>query len=38
VFGDLERPDSDLRQLLRSRFAVQRKPELGTGPAVYYIV
>jgi len=38
VFGDLERPDSDLRQVLRSRFAVQRKPELGTGPAVYYIV
>ncbi|MGA2201067.1 MAG: sulfate reduction electron transfer complex DsrMKJOP subunit DsrO [Terriglobales bacterium] len=38
VFGDLEKPDSEVRRLLRSRFAVQRQPELGTGPAVYYIV
>ena len=38
VFGDLERPDSEVRKLLHSRFAVQRKPELGTGPSVYYIV
>jgi len=35
---DLEKPDSEVRQVLRSRFAVQRKPELGTGPSVYYIV
>ncbi|MFZ0479877.1 MAG: 4Fe-4S dicluster domain-containing protein [Terriglobales bacterium] len=38
VFGDLEQPDSEIRQLLRSRFAMRRKAELGTGPAVYYIV
>jgi len=38
VSGDLEKPDSEVRQVLRSRFAVQRKPELGTGPSVYYIV
>lgn len=38
VFGNLEQPDSEIRNLLRSRFAVQRKPELGTGPSVYYLV
>jgi molybdopterin-containing oxidoreductase family iron-sulfur binding subunit len=38
VFGDLEQPDSEIRKLLRSRFAVQRKPELGTGPSVYYLI
>lgn len=38
VFGDLEQPDSEIRKLLRSRFALQRKPELGTGPSVYYLI
>ncbi|MGA3054047.1 MAG: sulfate reduction electron transfer complex DsrMKJOP subunit DsrO [Candidatus Korobacteraceae bacterium] len=38
VFGDLEQPDSEVRRLLRSRFAVQRKPELGTHPSVYYLL
>jgi molybdopterin-containing oxidoreductase family iron-sulfur binding subunit len=38
AFGDLERTDSEIRQVLRSRFAVQRKPELGTGPSVYYLI
>lgn len=38
VFGDLEQTDSEIRKLLRSRFAVQRKPELGTGPSVYYLI
>ena len=38
VFGDLEQPDSQVRKLLRSRFAVQRKPELGSGPSVYYLI
>lgn len=38
VFEDLEQPDSEIRKLLRSRFAVQRKPELGTGPSVYYLI
>jgi molybdopterin-containing oxidoreductase family iron-sulfur binding subunit len=38
VLGDLEQPDSEIRKVLRSRFAVQRKPELGTGPSVYYLV
>ncbi|MBW2075131.1 MAG: 4Fe-4S dicluster domain-containing protein [Deltaproteobacteria bacterium] len=38
VFGDLEDPDSEVRQLLRSHYTVRRKPELGTNPNVYYIV
>jgi len=38
VFGDLEDPDSEVRQLLRSHYTLRRKPELGTDPNVYYIV
>jgi Fe-S-cluster-containing dehydrogenase component len=38
TFGNLANPESEPRQLLRSRFAIQRKPELGTGPSVYYLV
>jgi molybdopterin-containing oxidoreductase family iron-sulfur binding subunit len=37
-FGNLGDPDSPVRQLLRSRFAIRRKPELGTQPAVFYLV
>jgi molybdopterin-containing oxidoreductase family iron-sulfur binding subunit len=38
VFGDLTDPASEVRSLLRSRFTIRRKPELGTRPAIYYIV
>ncbi len=38
VFGNLADPNSEPRKLLRKRFAVQREPELGTGPSVYYLV
>jgi molybdopterin-containing oxidoreductase family iron-sulfur binding subunit len=38
VFGDLENPDSEVRNILRSHYAIRRKPELGTMPQVYYIV
>lgn len=38
VFGDLEDPNSKVRQLLRTRFTLRRKPELGTQPEIYYIV
>jgi len=38
VFGDLMDPGSEPRKLLRARFALQREPELGTGPSVYYLV
>jgi molybdopterin-containing oxidoreductase family iron-sulfur binding subunit len=38
VFGDLEDPESEVRQLLREHFTLRRKAELGTQPEVYYIV
>lgn len=38
VFGDLDAPDSDVRKSLRAHFTLRRKPELGTGPNIYYIV
>ena len=38
VFGDLGDPNSEVRKLLREHYSIRRKPELGTGPNVYYIV
>jgi Fe-S-cluster-containing dehydrogenase component len=38
VFGDLNDPKSEASNILRSRYALRRKPELGTGPNVYYLV
>jgi Fe-S-cluster-containing dehydrogenase component len=38
VFGDLGDPNSDVREILRTHYAVRRKPGLGTQPKVYYIV
>lgn len=38
VFGDLEDPGSEVRKILSSHYAIQRKPELGTHPNVYYLV
>lgn len=38
MFGDLDDPGSEVRTILRSRFSIRRKPELGTGPNVYYII
>ena len=38
VFGDLEDPDSKVREILANEFAIRRKPELGTSPEIYYLV
>ncbi|HUB77455.1 MAG TPA: 4Fe-4S dicluster domain-containing protein [Bryobacteraceae bacterium] len=38
TFGNLNDPNSAIRQLLGSRRHIRRKPELGTGPKVFYIV
>jgi molybdopterin-containing oxidoreductase family iron-sulfur binding subunit len=38
VFGDLDDPSSDVCAALKDRFSIRRKPELGTGPEIYYIV
>ncbi|MES0445559.1 MAG: sulfate reduction electron transfer complex DsrMKJOP subunit DsrO [Desulfobacterales bacterium] len=36
--GDLDDPKSKVRELLRSNFTIRRKPALGAGPSVFYIV
>ena len=38
TFGNLNDPQSPIRQLLASRRHIRRKPELGTEPKVFYIV
>jgi len=38
IFGDLYDPNSAARELLRTRYTIRRKPDLGTNPQVYYIV
>jgi molybdopterin-containing oxidoreductase family iron-sulfur binding subunit len=38
VFGDLADENSEVRQLLRTRHALRRKPSLGTKPEVFYLV
>ncbi len=38
VFGDLEDPYSEAREMLRLHYTIQRKPSLGTKPQVYYLV
>lgn len=37
-FGDLDDPDSEVRQVLRERYSLVRKPKLGTEPQVYYLI
>lgn len=38
TFGDLMDKDGTVRELLRKNYTIVRKPELGTGPNVFYIV
>lgn len=38
VFGDLRDPSSEVSRVLDARFAIRRKPELGTRPHVHYVV
>jgi len=38
IFGDLEDPDSEVREVLRTHYSISRKPGLGTRPQVYYLV
>ncbi len=38
VFGDLNDPSSEVRKMLGSGLTLRRKPSLGTGPNIYYII
>ena len=38
VFGDLADPESEIREALRANYTIRRKPELGTGPNVFYVI
>ncbi len=38
VFGDLDDPNSAVRKVLGEKYTLRRKPELGTGPSVYYVM
>jgi molybdopterin-containing oxidoreductase family iron-sulfur binding subunit len=38
VFGNLGDPSSEVRKILSTRFAIRRKPDLGTGPSIYYVI
>lgn len=38
VFGDLNDPKSEIRQVLDKEFTIQRNASLGTKPSVFYIV
>ena len=38
VFGNVADPNSPIRQLVASRTHVRRRPALGTGPEVYYLL
>ncbi len=38
LFGDLSDPASTVRKALAENFTIRRKPTLGTGPGVYYII
>jgi len=38
IFGDLDDPKSGIRKALRENYTIRRKPELGTGPNIYYII
>ena len=38
VFGDLNDPASEISQLLKTTFTIQRKPSAGTHPSLFYII
>lgn len=38
IYGDLGDPDSEIRKVLKSNYTIRRKPNLGAGPNIYYIV
>ncbi|MBU0754863.1 MAG: 4Fe-4S dicluster domain-containing protein [Planctomycetes bacterium] len=38
IFGDLHDETAEIRNVLKTRFSIRRKPGLGTQPEIYYLV
>jgi len=38
VFGDMNDPNSEISQLLKTAFTIQRNPAIGTHPSLFYII
>jgi molybdopterin-containing oxidoreductase family iron-sulfur binding subunit len=38
IFGNLSDQNSSVRKALRANYTIRRKPELGTGPNIFYII
>ena len=38
VFGNLNDPMSNVRELLKDNYSIRRKPGLGTNPEIFYLV
>ncbi|MEW5722577.1 MAG: sulfate reduction electron transfer complex DsrMKJOP subunit DsrO [Thermodesulfobacteriota bacterium] len=38
AFGDLSSPSSEVNRLIRENYTIRRKPSLGTGPNIFYLV
>jgi len=38
LFGDMDDPQSEVRKALRTRYSIRRKPVLGTGPNIFYMI
>jgi Fe-S-cluster-containing dehydrogenase component len=38
LFGDMEDQNSEVRKIVTNQYTIRRKSDLGTGPAIYYIV
>jgi [DsrC]-trisulfide reductase subunit O len=38
LFGDVNNPASEIRRRLEAQRTIRRKPELGTGPNIYYLI
>ena len=38
IFGNILDSESEIRSVLNKRFSLRRKPELGTGPNIFYMI
>src|SRR3989339_687303 len=38
IFGDLNDPNSEISQVLKTSFTIQRNPAIGTHPSLFYII